>query len=225
MLEVQKLTVFYHNTKVLSNVSLKVKPGEVHAIMGPNGSGKTTLAKVIMGDDSYTIVEGQIIFEGLKLATLQTHQRVQQGLFLIFQDPLALGEITNSSILNNILRNKLNKVYSTKSIKKLYKKRVFITNFFRRRVNEKFSGGEKKQNELLHMLLLNPKLVVIDELDSGLDSKTLQVLMKILNSFLDKSKSLLFITHYSRIFNYIKPDFIHLMLEGEIVKTKVYNYL
>ena len=226
MLEIKNLETSINNKKILNGLNLVIKPGEVHAIMGPNGSGKSTLANVLSGKAGYEI-SGELNFQGESLKELAVEERAQKGIFLAFQYPLEIpGVNTNNFLktsLNTIRKAKGNKELDTLSFLKLVKEKSselgIDEKILSRQLNVGFSGGEKKKNEILQMKILNPSLSILDETDSGLDIDALKIIANGVNSSRDKKKSFLVITHYQRLLDYIKPDFVHILSDGKIIKT------
>jgi len=226
MLEIKNLKASINNRTILKGLNLSIKPGEVHAIMGPNGSGKSTLANVLSGKNGYEI-SGELNFQGESLKEIPVEERAQKGIFLAFQYPLEIpGVNTNNFLktsLNSILKAKGNKELDTLSFLKLVKEKSLELGIdekiLSRQLNVGFSGGEKKKNEILQMKILNPSFSILDETDSGLDIDALKVIANGVNSSRDKKKSFLVITHYQRLLDYIKPDFVHILSGGKIVKT------
>ena len=226
MLEIKNLKATINEKLILKGLDLNIKPGEVHAIMGPNGSGKSTLANVLSGKNGYEI-EGEISFNGMDLNDLKIEERAQKGIFLAFQYPLEIPGVNT----NNFLRTSLNSVRKARGEKeldtltflKLIKEKAKELNidekFLSRQLNVGFSGGEKKKNEILQMKLLEPKLSILDETDSGLDIDALRIVADGVNSYKNKKNAFLIITHYQRLLDYIKPDFIHVLSAGKIIKT------
>jgi Fe-S cluster assembly ATP-binding protein len=226
MLKIKNLKTTINEKLILKGLDLDIKPGEVHAIMGPNGSGKSTLANVLSGKNGYEI-EGEISFNGMDLNDLKIEERAQKGIFLAFQYPLEIPGVNT----NNFLRTSLNSVRKARGEKeldtltflKLIKEKAKELNidekFLSRQLNVGFSGGEKKKNEILQMKLLEPKLSILDETDSGLDIDALRIVADGVNSYKNKENAFLIITHYQRLLDYIKPDFIHVLSAGKIIKT------
>ena len=226
MLKIKNLKATINEKLILKGLDLDIKPGEVHAIMGPNGSGKSTLANVLSGKNGYEI-EGEISFNGMDLNALKIEERAQKGIFLAFQYPLEIPGVNT----NNFLRTSLNAVRKARGEKeldtltflKLIKEKAKELNidekFLSRQLNVGFSGGEKKKNEILQMKLLEPKLSILDETDSGLDIDALRIVADGVNSYKNKENAFLIITHYQRLLDYIKPDFIHVLTAGKIIKT------
>ena len=227
MLEIKNLNVSINKNEILKSINLTINYGEIHAIMGPNGSGKSTLAKVLTGHPSYSITSGEIIFEGKNINTLSPQKKANNGIFLVFQYPVEIPGVNNEEFLRTAfnLKKKFNNQLETNPINffNILKQKLddsYLTiDFLNRNVNDGFSGGEKKKNEILQMSLLDPKLSILDEIDSGLDIDTLVNISKTINNFMNKKKSLIIITHYPKLLNYIKPDYIHILYNGQIIKT------
>jgi len=226
MLEIKNLKASINNKKILNGLNLTIKPGELHAIMGPNGSGKSTLANVLSGKSGYEIT-GEINFQGKDLKNLNVEKRAQKGIFLAFQYPLEIpGVNTNNFLktsLNSVLKSKGKKEIDTLSFLKIVKDKTselgIDEKILSRQLNVGFSGGEKKKNEILQMKILDPDFSILDETDSGLDIDALKIVAKGVNSSRNSKKSFLVITHYQRLLDYIKPDFVHVLSNGRIVKT------
>ena len=226
MLQITNLNASIDNKKILKGFNLKIKPGEVHAIMGPNGSGKSTLANVLTGKNGYQ-VEGRVLYQGKNLLNLPIEERAQKGLFMAFQYPLEIAGVNT----NNFLKTSLNTVRKVRGLKELdsldflnliktkTKNLKIDEKILNRQLNVGFSGGEKKKNEILQMTILEPKLVILDETDSGLDIDAMKIVSDGVNSLRDKDRSFLIITHYQRLLDYIKPDFVHVLVDGKIAKT------
>tara|TARA_B100000686_G_scaffold350002_1_gene444745 strand:- start:2119 stop:2874 length:756 start_codon:yes stop_codon:yes gene_type:complete len=227
IIEIKNLHASVEDTKIIKGLNLKIDVGEKHTIMGPNGSGKSTLANVLAGNPSYTVDSGEIIFMGEDLDEMEPDIRACIGLFLAFQYPVELPGVRMWQFLKSSLDAKREyngqKPLSTREFDNLlneYAEKVGISqDFIKRNVNEGFSGGEKKRNEILQLSLLNPKLAILDETDSGLDIDALKVVSQGIDSFSNNENSVLLVTHYQRILNYIKPDFVHVMMDGNIVTS------
>ncbi len=226
MLNIKNLKAIVDNKHILNGLNLDIKPGQVHAIMGPNGSGKSTLANILSGKNGYKI-EGEIQFDGHNLSELSTEERAQKGIFLAFQYPLEIpGVNTNVFLrtsLNSVRKARGKKELDTLNFLKLVKEKSselgIDEKFLSRQLNVGFSGGEKKKNEILQMKILQPKLAILDETDSGLDIDALRIVADGVNSYKNKDNAFLIITHYQRLLDYIKPDFIHVLSKGKIIKT------
>ena len=226
MLEIKNLKASINNKQILKGLNILIKPGELHAIMGPNGSGKSTLANVLSGKEGYE-VSGELKYQGKDLIKIPIDERAQKGIFLAFQYPTEIPGVNT----NNFLKTSLNKIrkargekeLDTLSFIKMIKEKSnelgMNENMLSRQLNVGFSGGEKKKNEILQMKILNPNLAILDETDSGLDIDALKTVAKGVNSTRDKNKSFLVITHYQRLLNYIKPDFVHVLADGKIIKS------
>ena len=226
MLQIKNLQASINKKEILKGLNLTIKPGELHAIMGPNGSGKSTLANVLSGKTGYEI-SGEINFNGENLKDLTVEARAQKGIFLAFQYPLEIpGVNTNiflKTSLNSVLKAKGKKEMDTLSFLKLVKEKSselgIDEKILSRQLNVGFSGGEKKKNEILQMKILDPNFSILDETDSGLDIDALKIIAKGVNTSRNKQKSFLVITHYQRLLDYIKPDFVHVLSDGKIVRT------
>lgn len=227
MLDIQNLHVKVDGQMILKGLNLQVKPGEIHAIMGPNGSGKSTLGYTIAGREGYNIVEGTIVFKGKTLNALSVTERAELRLFLGMQYPIELPGVNNTFFLrlayNKRLAREGKEALDAFDFIKMLKDTMKILgmdeSFLKRNVNEGFSGGEKKRNEVLQMLLLEPDLAVLDELDSGLDIDALEWVGKAVNYLRSPTRSFIVVTHYQRLLHYIVPDFVHVLSKGVIVKT------
>jgi len=226
MLEIKNLKASINKKLILNGLNLTIKPGELHAVMGPNGSGKSTLAHILSGKSGYEI-SGELNFKGENLKEIPVEKRAQKGIFLAFQYPLEIpGVNTNNFLktsLNSVLKANGEKELDTISFLKLVKEKSselgIDEKILSRQLNVGFSGGEKKKNEILQMKILNPNFSILDETDSGLDIDALKIIAKGVNSSRNGEKSFLVITHYQRLLDYIKPDFVHVLSEGKIVKT------
>ncbi len=227
MLDINKITVMTKddNKEILKNLSLKIKDGEVHAIMGPNGTGKSTLSKIIMGNYKYELTSGDIIFNNKSIINLSVDERAKLGIFLAMQDPTVVDGVTNSEFLKTatteITGERINYFDFIKGIETSLKDLELSENMIHRPLNKGFSGGEKKKNEILQLKMLKPKFIILDEIDSGLDVDSLKIVCENINSYIKENKntSLLIITHYPRILEYIKPNYVHIMSNGIIKKT------
>jgi Fe-S cluster assembly ATP-binding protein len=227
MLEIRDLVVSVEGKEILKGINLTVRPGEIHAIMGPNGSGKSTLSSVLAGKEEYEINSGSILFEGEDLLEMEVTERAHAGIFLAFQYPVEIPGVTNATFLKSAINStrkargleELSPVEVLKLIREKAKMLEIDEKFLKRSLNEGFSGGEKKRNEMLQMALLDPKLGILDETDSGLDIDALRIVSDAVNQLRDPQRSFIVITHYQRLLNYIVPDFVHVLHEGRIVKT------
>ena len=226
MLEINNLKAAINKKEILKGLNLKINPGELHAIMGPNGSGKSTLANVLSGKNGYS-VSGVLKFKGKSLKEIPVEERAQEGIFLAFQYPLEIPGVNTNNFLKTSL-NSIRKANGEKEIDslaflKLVKEKShelgIDEKILSRQLNVGFSGGEKKKNEILQMKILDPKFSILDETDSGLDIDALKVIAKGVNSSRNKEKAFLVITHYQRLLDYIKPDFVHVLSDGKIIKT------
>jgi len=227
ILEVSGLRAVVDGVEILKGVDLIVKSGEVHAIMGTNGSGKSTFAKVLAGHSAYQVTGGSVLFEGRNLFDLEPEERARAGVFLAFQYPIEIPGVSNSHFLRlayNTLqsqrgRDELDPLEFEDFVREKMKLLEMNPNFLDRGVNEGFSGGEKKRNEILQMALLEPRLAILDETDSGLDIDALRIVTNGVNKLANKDNAIILVTHYQRMLNYIEPDYVHVMRGGRIVKT------
>ena len=213
--------------EILKGINLEIKPGEVHAIMGPNGAGKSTLSSVIAGKEDYEVTQGEIIFEGENIVEDAPEERAHKGLFLSFQYPVEIPGVT----VTNFIKAAINENRKAKGQEDMPAKELLALvrenaeklsirkDFLGRSLNEGFSGGEKKRNEIFQMLMLNPKLAMLDETDSGLDIDALRIVADGVNSFRNEGNAVLLITHYQRLLDYIQPDYVHVLADGKIIKT------
>ena len=227
MLKVKNLQVSINDNQILKNLNLTINRGEIHAIMGPNGSGKSTFSKILVGHPAYTITAGEVIFKGLNILELEPEERAHLGIFLAFQYPIEIPGVTNEDFLR-LAYNAKQKFYNKPSVDpieflSIINEKLNLINmsprFLNRNINEGFSGGEKKRNEILQMILLDSELAILDETDSGLDIDALKTISLGINNFMDSSKSIILITHYQRLLDYIKPTYVHVMQDGKIIKT------
>ena len=227
MLEIQNLSVSVENKTILHSLNLSIKKGEIHVVMGPNGSGKSTLAKVLAGHPFFTVKEGSIVYNKENLCAYLPEERAHKGIFTSFQYPVEIPGLENLYFLftaNNTLRQKQGKsALSEEEFGKIVEDKIHLAKlpleFIHRNINEGFSGGEKKKNEILQMLIFDPCFIILDEIDSGLDIDALKTVANAIQTFASKEKTFLLITHYQRLLDFIQPDFIHVMIDGKIVKT------
>ncbi|MDC3412342.1 Fe-S cluster assembly ATPase SufC [Aquibacillus sp. 3ASR75-11] len=224
-LEIKDLHVSIEDEKILKGVNLTIKGGEFHAVMGPNGTGKSTLASAIMGHPKYEITQGSIFLDGKDVLEMEVDERAQAGLFLAMQYPSEISGVTNSDFLRssiNARREEGNEISLMKFIKEMDEAMDYLEidkNMAQRYLNEGFSGGEKKRNEILQLMMIKPEIAILDEIDSGLDIDALKVVSKGINKLRDESFGCLIITHYQRLLNYITPDKVHVMMQGRVVKS------
>jgi len=227
MLKIKNLHVSVNDNKILKGLNLSVNKGEIHAIMGPNGSGKSTLAQVIAGRKEYKVNKGSIIYSNKKLLELSADERAKQGIFLAFQYPIEIPGISTTNFIktavNKIRESKGKKPLDAVSFLKVMKEKMKIVKInqtlLSRSINEGFSGGEKKRNEIFQMAMLDPKLAILDETDSGLDIDALKIVAKGVNKLKSKDNATIIITHYQRLLNFIIPDYVHVLIDGKIVKS------
>jgi len=227
MIKIKNLHANVEGNEILKGIDLEVNAGEIHAIMGPNGSGKSTLANVLAGHDAYEVTGGEIIFEGKNIVDMDPDERAREGLFLAFQYPIEIPGVSNSVFLktaiNEIRKHRGEEEISAKDFLILIKEKAEVlgmdSSLISRSVNQGFSGGEKKRNEILQLLTLNPKLAVLDETDSGLDIDALKIVSHGVNKFKNENNAVILVTHYQRLLDYIVPDFVHVLYKGKIVKS------
>lgn len=227
ILEINDLNASIDTIPIIKDLNLSIKQNEIHVIMGPNGSGKSTLSKILSGHPSYSVDSGNIIFNDLDLLELEPEERSHKGLFLAFQYPIEIPGVTNYDFLR-LAYNEKQKAENLSELDPLefmdltqtyLSKLKMRQEFLNRDLNQGFSGGEKKRNEILQMLLLQPKLVILDEIDSGVDVDAIKVICDNINEHIDNKTSLIIITHYPRILEYLKPNFVHIMRDGKLIKT------
>ena len=227
ILEIKDLKASINTNEILKSLNLKVHPGEIHAIMGPNGSGKSTFSQVLAGHPAYEVLDGDILFKGISILELDPEERAHLGIFLAFQYPIEIPGVSNEDFLR-LAYNAKQKFKNEPEVDPLeflmiinekLKLVDMSSTFLSRNVNEGFSGGEKKRNEILQMILLDSDLSILDETDSGLDIDALKIISNGINTFMDNQKAIILITHYQRLLDYIKPDFVHVMQNGKIIKT------
>lgn len=227
MLKITQLHASVENNPILRGLDLSINAGEVHAIMGPNGSGKSTLAQVLAGRDSYEVTAGEVLYQGRNLLSLNPEERAREGVFLAFQYPVEIPGVSNvhflKAALNNVRKHRglpeLDAMEFLNLIKQKMKQMDMSEELLYRSVNEGFSGGEKKRNEILQMALLEPRLAILDEADSGLDIDALQLVAKGINTSRSPERAIILVTHYQRLLDYVVPDFVHVLSHGRIVKT------
>ena len=227
LLEITDLHVSINDNKILKSLSLTINKGEIHAIMGPNGSGKSTFSKVLAGHPAYSVLNGDILFKGSSILDLEPEERSHLGIFLAFQYPIEIPGVSNEDFLR-LAYNSKQKFYQKPEVDPIefltiINKKLQSVNmsplFLSRNVNEGFSGGEKKRNEILQMILLNSELSILDETDSGLDIDALKIISNGINNFMNPNKAIILITHYQRLLDYINPTYVHVMQDGKIIKT------
>tara|TARA_Y100000590_G_scaffold220297_1_gene249342 strand:+ start:1577 stop:2317 length:741 start_codon:yes stop_codon:yes gene_type:complete len=227
MLNIKNIHTTINETKILNGLSLEIAPGEVHAIMGPNGSGKSTLAKVLAGQDDCEVTEGEIQYKGENLLDLSIEERSREGIFVGFQYPVEIPGLNNSQFLRASINTKrkhndeeeMSAVDFLKLARETIEKLEIPQTFLNRGVNEGFSGGEKKRNEIFQMTMLNPDIAILDETDSGLDIDALKIVAKGVNEFKNENKAIILITHYQRLLDYIEPDYVHVLSNGKIIES------
>ena len=227
MFKIKNLKASIEDKEILKGINLTIKPGEVHAVMGPNGSGKSTLAKVITGHPDFPEAEGEVLYKDKNLLDLDPDDRALEGVFLAFQYPVEIPGVNNEEFLrmayNAKLKKQCKKPVDPLDFSEFIQEKLAVLgmneSFLERNVNHGFSGGEKKRNEILQMLVLEPKMVVLDETDSGLDIDALRVVARAVESYRGEDRGILVITHYQRLLDYIKPDVVHVLADGKIVKS------
>lgn len=227
MLKIKNLHASVEDKGILRGINLEVNPGEVHAIMGPNGSGKSTLASVIAGKEDYEVEEGQILFEGEDINELDAEERAHKGIFLSFQYPVEIPGVSVTNFMKTAINETrkakgLEEMPANEMLKKIREKSELLEidrKFLSRSLNEGFSGGEKKRNEIFQMAMLEPKLAILDETDSGLDIDALRIVANGVNKLKNKDNAVIVITHYQRLLDYIVPDYVHVLYQGKIVKS------
>lgn len=228
LIEIKNLHAGVEGNEILTGIDLVVNAGETHAVMGPNGSGKSTLAAVLAGHEAYEITEGEVLYNGADLLDLKAHERAREGIFLAFQYPVQIPGVGNSyflkTALNALRKNRGEEPVDAFDFLDLVKAKMKLVNMdeslLNRSINEGFSGGEKKRNEIFQMLVLDPKLAILDETDSGLDIDALRIVAHGVNEFRkDKTKAAIVVTHYQRLLEYIVPDFVHVLVGGKIVQS------
>ena len=227
LLEIKDLQVSINDNAILKKLNLTIQKGEIHAIMGPNGSGKSTFSKVLAGHPAYSVLDGDIFFKGSSILDLDPEERSHLGIFLAFQYPIEIPGVSNEDFLR-LAYNSKQKFYNKPELDPLefltlidakLKLVQMSSSFLSRNVNEGFSGGEKKRNEILQMILLDSELCILDETDSGLDIDALKIISTGINNFMNENKSIILITHYQRLLDYINPTYVHVMQDGKIIKT------
>ena len=227
MLTIKNLHASVEDKEILKGINLEVKAGEVHAIMGPNGAGKSTLSSVIAGNENFEVTEGEIILEGEDLADLAPEERAHKGIFLSFQYPVEIPGVSVTNFMKTAINetrkaNGLEDMPANEMLKLIKEKAELLeidSKFLSRSLNEGFSGGEKKRNEIFQMAMLNPKVAILDETDSGLDIDALRIVSNGVNKLKNENNAVIVITHYQRLLDYIVPDFVHVLHDGKIVKT------
>ena len=227
MLSIDNLHASVEGKSILNGINLDVKAGEIHAIMGPNGSGKSTLSSVIAGNEDYEVTKGDIVFKNENIIELSAEERAHKGIFMSFQYPIEIPGVTVTNFIKTAINSNLkargeDEMPANIMLKKIREKAELLeidSRFLSRSLNEGFSGGEKKRNEVFQMAMLEPKLAVLDETDSGLDIDALKIISKGINTFMNQDKAIILITHYQRLLDYVKPNYVHVMQNGKIIKT------
>jgi Fe-S cluster assembly ATP-binding protein len=227
MLEIKNLHASVEGNEILRGIDLHINNGEVHAIMGPNGSGKSTLARVLAGQEAYEVTQGQVLFDGKNLLDMDPEERAREGVFMAFQYPVEIPGVSNTyflkAALNAVRKHRGLQEMDALEFLTLVRQKMKLVHMeeslLTRPVNEGFSGGEKKRNEIFHMAVLEPRMCILDETDSGLDIDALRIVADGVNSLRSKDRSFLVITHYQRLLNFIVPDFVHVLVDGQIVRS------
>ena len=227
MLEIRNLHVAVEGKEILRGIDLKIQAGEVHSIMGPNGSGKSTLAQVLAGREEYKVTDGEVLYNGEDLLEMSPEDRARQGIFMAFQYPVAIPGVSNTyflkAALNAIRKERGQEEVDAADFLNLVREKMDLLKIseglINRPVNDGFSGGEKKRNEIFHMAVLEPKLAILDETDSGLDIDALKVVAAGVNSLRNKERAFIVITHYQRLLDYVVPDYVHVLYDGRVVKS------
>ena len=230
MIKIEDLSVKVDDRKILDNFNIDINDGEIHAIMGPNGTGKSTVSKVIMGSSDYEVESGKIIFNGEDISSLEVDERSRKGIFLSMQNPISIEGVTNSEFLRTALNARSEEPIGLfdfiRTVESNIKELDIKNDIIHKSINDGSSGGERKKNEVLQIKVLKPSFIILDEVDSGLDVDSLRVVCENINKYKEENPntSILIITHYPRILEYIKPDYVHMMVGGKIVKTGDYNF-
>ena len=227
MLNINNLHASIEDKQILKGINLQVNPGEVHAIMGPNGSGKSTLASILAGREDYTVTDGNVLFKGNELLEMSPEERAQSGIFLAFQYPVEIPGVSTANFLktalNEVRKSRGEEPLDAMDFLKIMKQKAALLeldhSFLQRSLNEGFSGGEKKRNEIFQMAMLEPTLAILDETDSGLDIDALKIVANGVNALRNDHNSFIVVTHYQRLLNYIVPDFVHVLYKGKIVRS------